>query len=347
MLGCWGGQGASRLGLDGMLDLRCFWRLCDNLHPRTRHRVTVRMKRKRTIGYTFRFSPSKSVSLLYGLTGDRAILDAFLGAVRESMCEVEGELTTRVRRRGQDRVRTTGNMVWAEFIHTTSWPVQECCDPQLHAYVFVLNMTWDEKEDRWKAGSFQNIKENAPYFQAAFRVRLANKLQEMGFGVERHGDDFEIAGLPGELLKRFSRRTEVIERVARERGITNPKWKAELGRKTKERRAVWSVPALLRKQWKKRLTPNERLVLASVHRRELACTRPGNGEASAVDHAIEHCFVGEAVVPERKLVTEALKRGIGAVTVEDVTREVANRPLIRSDVAGRKMVTLAVGIPTA
>ena len=37
--------------------------------------------------------------------------------------------------------------------------------------------------------------------------------------------------------------------------------------------------------------------------------------------------------------TEALKRGLGAVTVEDVTREMRERPLIRSDVAGRKMAT--------
>ena len=44
-------------------------------------------------------------------------------------------------------------------------------------------------------------------------------------------------------------------------------------------------------------------------------------------------------MPERKLVTEALKRGIGAVTVEGVTREVQERPLIRSDVAGRPMAT--------
>ena len=47
----------------------------------------------------------------------------------------------------------------------------------------------------------------------------------------------------------------------------------------------------------------------------------------------------EAVVPERKLVTEALKRGLGAVTVEGVTREVQDRPLIRSEVDGRKMAT--------
>ena len=47
----------------------------------------------------------------------------------------------------------------------------------------------------------------------------------------------------------------------------------------------------------------------------------------------------DAVVPERKLVTEALKRGLGAVTVDGVTREVQERPLIRSEVEGRKMAT--------
>ena len=44
-------------------------------------------------------------------------------------------------------------------------------------------------------------------------------------------------------------------------------------------------------------------------------------------------------MPERKLVTEALKRGIGAVTVKGVTQEMSKRPLIRSDVTGRPMAT--------
>ena len=89
-------------------------------------------------------------------------------------------------------------------------------------------------------------------------------------------------------------------------------------------------------------------MLAAVHRRERVFARPERGEGKAVDHAIEHSFVREAVVPERKLVTEALKRGIGAVTVEGVTQEMRNRPLIRSDVEGRRMATtkemLAPGI---
>ena len=58
-----------------------------------------------------------------------------------------------------------------------------------------------------------------------------------------------------------------------------------------------------------RLTGLERQMLESVYRRETPYVRQDNGEALAVDHAIEHCFVREAVVPERKLVTEALKRG--------------------------------------
>jgi ATP-dependent exoDNAse (exonuclease V) alpha subunit len=49
--------------------------------------------------------------------------------------------------------------------------------------------------------------------------------------------------------------------------------------------------------------------------------------------------VREAVVPERRLLTEALKRGLGSVTVEGVVGEMSKRPLIRSDVAGRPMAT--------
>ena len=107
---------------------------------------------------------------------------------------MEAEMKTRVRKGRQDTDRTTGNMVWAEFIHTTSRPVDGIPDPQLHAHVFVFNTTWDEEEKRWKAGQFRELKRDAPYFQAAFRVRLANRLQDLGFGVERKRDDFEIAG---------------------------------------------------------------------------------------------------------------------------------------------------------
>jgi conjugative relaxase-like TrwC/TraI family protein len=339
IVGSWGGKGASRLGLEGMVDKFSFERLCDNQDPRTGEPLTVRTRSERTVGYDFTFSVPKSVSLLYAMSGDQGIMDAFRAAVDETMREIETEMKTRVRIGGMDEDRVTGNMAWAEFIHTTSRPVDGVPDPQLHAHVFVFNTTWDEEERRWKAGQFRELKRDAPYFQAAFRVRLANRLQDLGFGVERKRDDFEIAGIPADVLGRFSRRTALIEKVAKELGITDPDRKGELGAETRDRKNHKMTWEQLRQVWDKRLTVQERHVLEGTYCHATSYARPERGERMAVNHAIEHSFVREAVVPERKLVTEALKRGIGAVTVEGVTREMLERPLIRSDVAGRRMAT--------
>ncbi len=339
LVGMWGGKGAGRLGLEGTVDKFSFDRLCDNLHPKTGEPLTVRTRSERTVGYDFTFSVPKSVSLLYALSGDEDILDAFRAAVDETMREIETEMKTRVRTEGQDSDRITGNMVWAEFIHTTSRPIGGIPDPQLHAHVFAFNTTFDVEEDRWKAGQFRELKRDAPYFQAAFRVRLAGKLQELGFGVERKRDDFELAGMPADVIKRFSRRTAKIEAEAKEQNITDPDRKAELGAETREKKDKTIGLERLRLEWDGRLTDDERRVLAGVHAREQALAPAAKGEAGAVDYAIEHSYVREAVVPERKLATEALKRGLGTVTVNSVLDELNTRPLIRSEIEGRQMAT--------
>ena len=144
------------------MDKFSFERLCDNLDPRTGEPLTVRTRTERRVGYDFTFSVPKSVSLLYAMSGDQGIMDAFRGAVAETMREIETEMKTRVRMGGMDEDRVTGNMVWAEFIHTTSRPVDGLPDPQLHAHVFAFNTTFDEAERRWKAGQFAEIKRDTP-----------------------------------------------------------------------------------------------------------------------------------------------------------------------------------------
>jgi conjugative relaxase-like TrwC/TraI family protein len=339
IVGLWGGRGAERLGLAGVVDKNSFDRFCDNLDPRDGSKLTVRTRSDRTVGYDFTFSVPKSVSLLYAMTGDRDLLDAFRGTVDETMRDIESEIKTRVRKSGRDEDRQTGNMVWAEFIHTTSRPVDGVPDPQLHAHCFAFNSTWDDKEQQWKAGQFRGLKADAPYFQAAFRVRLANKLQDLGFGITRKRDDFEITGVMPASIKRFSRRTEEIEKVAAELGITDPKRKAELGAETREKKSHEMSWNQLRKEWDSRLTDSERQALAATAHRKIPYARPVGGERAAVDHAIEHSFVREAVAPERTLLTEALKRGVGMVTVEETKRELARRPLIRGERGGRAVAT--------
>jgi conjugative relaxase-like TrwC/TraI family protein len=340
IVGNWGGKGAQMLGLKGKVQQEAFEHLCDNLDPRDGKRLTVRTRDDRTVGYDFNFSPPKSLSLLYAMTGDEAIMKAFRDAVAETMESLEPEMKTRVRRGRKESERVTGNMLWAEYIHTTSRPVDGIPDPQLHAHVFVLNATWDAEEQRWKAGQFRDIKRDGPYFQAGFRVRLANKLQELGFRIERKRDWFEISGVPKTAIERFSRRTEEIEKTAAELGITDPDQKAELGAKTREAKNTSLSWGALKAEWEGWLTAEERQALAETHERRTPYARLVGGEREAVDHAISHVFTRDSVVPERKLATEALKRGLGSVTPEGILRELASRPLIRGEQDGRAMATV-------
>jgi conjugative relaxase-like TrwC/TraI family protein len=156
IVGAWGGHAAHLMGLEGTIDKFSFDRLCDNLHPRSGTQLTVRNRCDRTVGYDFTVSVPKSLSLLYAMTNDDEILAAFRDSVSETMQEIESEMKTRVRIGGNDTDRVTGNMVWAEFIHTTSRPVDGMPDPQLHSHCFVFNSTWDDKEQRWKAGQFRD-----------------------------------------------------------------------------------------------------------------------------------------------------------------------------------------------
>src|SRR5690349_24998239 len=94
LVGSWGGQGASLLSLHGVVDKDSFDRLCDNLHPRDNTPLTVRTRSERTVGYDFTFSVPKSVSLLYALSGDRDLLQAFREAVAETMRDMEAEMKT-------------------------------------------------------------------------------------------------------------------------------------------------------------------------------------------------------------------------------------------------------------
>src|SRR5258708_2877864 len=91
LVGFWGGKAADRLGLTGTVDKTSFERLCDNLHPRTGKPLTVRTRGERTVGYDFTFSVPKSVSLLYSMSGDEAVLEAFRASVDETMREMETE----------------------------------------------------------------------------------------------------------------------------------------------------------------------------------------------------------------------------------------------------------------
>jgi conjugative relaxase-like TrwC/TraI family protein len=343
LAGEWGGRAAEKLGLVGEVEKGAFAALCDNRDPQDASPLTARTRIKRRVLFDLNFHVPKSVSVLYGLFGDDAILTAFQTAVSETMVEIESETRTRVRRGGREETRLTANIVYARFVHTTARPVNGVPDPHLHAHCCVFNATIDERENAWKAIELGEVYASLPYYEAAFHARFAKSIGQLGFDVSRTRTGWEISGVPDRVLKAFSRRTEKIEAMALELGIADAKVKDALGSKTRERKRKDLSLAELRAEWFGRLTPEERKALRFVNNREVPLTDLDvNTARDAMAWAIEHTFERESVVPVRKLLASALRFGVGFVTVNDLVQEFPRHDLLIREKDGRQLVTTKV-----
>jgi conjugative relaxase-like TrwC/TraI family protein len=322
----WNGKGAELLGLSGEVDYRDFEKLCDNINPATGRQLTAKHLTNRRVGYDFTFSLPKSLSLAYSLGGDERIASEFQAAVADTMGLIEREMETRVRKEGANENRRTGNMLWTAFTHHTSRPIGGYPDPQLHVHAVAFNATFDKAEGQWKAGEFAAIKANGPYFQAAFRARLAERVQNLGYDIRRTKDDFELVGVPERTLKEFSRRTTQIDKLAERLGVTRPETKAKLGATSRENKREDQTWPMLMRSWEKRLQPGERQEVNAAVRdsREMPMAMLVDN-AGALDWAIRHEFERASVISQRRLVTTALKHGLGSVTLEGLYEELGKR----------------------
>src|SRR5271170_6392370 len=90
MKGQWHGRGAEMLQLSGEVQQEDFFRLCDNVNPRTGEQLTPRMDEDRRVMTDMTFDVPKSVTLAFEMGGhngggDSRILDAVRESVRETM----------------------------------------------------------------------------------------------------------------------------------------------------------------------------------------------------------------------------------------------------------------------
>jgi conjugative relaxase-like TrwC/TraI family protein len=336
--GDWNGIAAERLGLSGAVTTAAFESLCDNQKPGTDERLTQRNKSNRTVGYDFNFHCPKSVSVAYEFTRDEHILDAFKMSVNQTMREIESEIKTRVRKQGANENRTTGNMIWAEFVHFTARPVNGIPDPHLHAHCYTFNTTWDDEEKKWKAGQFRDLKGDAPYFEAAFHARFSKQLAEMGYRIERTAKGWELAGVPQRVLDEFSKRTEQVEQKAKELGITSTKGKDGLAALTRERKRKDIEKSELREVWDKRISTDERAAIQN-NLRHTTADAPKVSEMKAMDFAVQHCYERASIVTDKELLRHALRFGMGDVDVAQTKRQLLRDELIKENVDGRQWLT--------
>lgn len=335
--GRWGGRGAALLKLEGLVESEAFHRLCENRHPNRDGALTPNTKSGRTVGYDLNMHAPKSVSVVYELTKDERIVTAFQESVAETMRELEADTRTRIRRNKTNGERVTANLTWAEFTHFTARPVNGVPDPHLHTHCFVFNATFDETEQKWKAGQFRDIVRDAPYFESVFHSHLSNRLAGLGYGITRTEQGWELAGVPSSVVEKFSRRTKLIEQEANRRGLSSDRDKNGLGALTRESKTTDLTRTELRQEWIGRLTMEEKraVAIARMQGDKLSGVTP----RQAVEHAQQHHLERESVVSERQLLRTALRYGVGTVSVEAAHRATESSSLLRQRRDERTFVT--------
>ncbi len=330
--GHWIGIGAERLGLrpGEPVTREVFLRLCDNLDPMTGERLTPQQFRDRRLYFDFVCSPPKSVSILAVTMNDHRIIEAHQEASTMALRELEQFAATRIRKGGiEDQDRTTGNLVGAAFLHTSS----RAMDPQLHTHFVLFNCTWDNTERRWKALQTGDMFGALNYGTAVYRNELAKRLHRLGYQTRKAANGFEIEGVAPELIDRFSKRSQ-------QRDLAVKRQEARLGRKLTKQEIAYVVhqsrPKKLKGASDDQVRRQQLGEIGFFEKRALRkVVEAANGQSEdfahlvtkrkAVDHGIAHVFERTSVAPQHKILEAALVNGCGQLDLPLLKNALAER----------------------
>jgi conjugative relaxase-like TrwC/TraI family protein len=250
--GRWLGKGAHALGQEGIASTEAFVRMFHGRHPDT-GKLLGRAHGDRGIpAFDVVLRPTKSVSLLYGLRDARiaaTVLDAHDQATAEALGYLEDHVGARRGRGGCDHVQGNG-LVAVGFDHRTS----RAGDPLLHTHVIVANRV-QGPDGRWTALDGRDLYRHRlaadAIYRGAYQRALSRSLGVAWSKADRWGNR-ELAGIPPELLKTFSKRADAIddavERLETEGRVRTPKlvkWVVQTTRQAKHHEA----PAALADRW--------------------------------------------------------------------------------------------------
>ena len=344
--GQWHGKGADALGLGRGTSVtkQQFSDLLQGIHPVDGSSLAQRNRSDRRPGMDLTFSVPKSVSLAWAINEDERLVAALRAAVHETMTKDVEPLMQRRVRSGQhansEQKRTTGKLIYADFLHKTSRPVDGKADPHLHVHAFVIN--WTQDAGRHYAGQMEEIVRQRPSLQAKFESRLARKLQhELGYTVERTRfaqsgrvkAGWEITGIDRSTIEKFSRRTAQVEQHALEHGVSSAAEKGRLGKQTREKKDKGATIEQLRHEWQQRLTQSERFAFAGLQNRKAR----GEGEAeheratASVKYALDHHLYRQSTVERHQIVGTALEHGL-TLSPEQIEKELDRIDVIQRSI---------------
>lgn len=255
--GRWLGRGAVALGQQGTASKEAFVRVFHGRHPDTGEVLGRKHGTRARPAFDVVFRPVKSVSLLYGLGDGQVaanVLAAHQEATRQALGYLEDHVGVRRGHGGHTKLQAQG-LLAVGFDHRTS----RAGDPLLHTHVIIANRA-QGPDGRWTALDGHDLWDHRlaadAIYRGTYQRALSRSLGVAWSEADRFGNR-EIVGMPAELVRVFSKRTDAIdceiERLEAEGRVRTPKlvkWAVHSTRQAKQHEA----PASLAERWRTEAT---------------------------------------------------------------------------------------------
>jgi conjugative relaxase-like TrwC/TraI family protein len=335
--GEWHGRLADDFGLAGAVGAEEFARLAEGQHPETGkqlvlHRAVHEYRNaegsvvspvEHRAGWDATFSAPKSISLTALVGGDDRVREAHREAVNVALNELEQYTQARIG--GSHPAETTGQFVAAKFEHDTARPVDGYAAPQLHTHVVIFNMT-ERENGKMRALQPHSLFESQQFATAVYQSHLTYRLRSLGYEIEAGKSGApDIKGYTQEYLDASSPRRQQIEEALSRSGFAGPEAAQIAAHNTRDKKVILSPDQILaaHKQIADEFGNQADRVVAEARerRKEQVQQQPEERRQKvreAVTFARDKGFEREAVVDERALYVDALRRGMGEMTYPEV-----------------------------
>jgi conjugative relaxase-like TrwC/TraI family protein len=329
--GEWQGRLAEQFGLAGTVFAEDFAKLSQGQHPQTGEQLvrqrasyeyqdadgkTIKTMEHRA-GWDATFSAPKSVSLTALVGGDERVREAHQESVRVALDQLERYTQARIG--GNHPPETTGKFVAAKFEHDTARPVDGYVAPQLHTHAVVFNVT-ERDNGQPRAVQPQSLFASQQFATAIYQSELTYRLRQLGYEITagRSGAP-EIKGYSQEYLDASSPRSQQIREYLERTGRSGKEAAEIAAHSTRDRKEIHSpreVMAAHRKLAADFGHQAEAVVRAARERSQHREKPVDSFERvrESVTFSRDKNFEREAVVDERALIRDGLRRGMGEIT---------------------------------
>jgi len=329
--GEWQGRLVEQFGLAETVSAGDFAKLSQGQHPQTGEQLvrqrgsyeyqgadgkTIKTMEHRA-GWDATFSAPKSVSLTALVGGDERVREAHRESVHVALDQLEHYTQARIG--GNHPPETTGKFIAAKFEHDTARPVDGYVAPQLHTHVVIFNLT-ERADGETRALQERGLFQSQQFATAIYQSELTYRVRQLGYEITtgRSGAP-EIKGYTQQYLDASSPRSQQIREYL-ERTRRSGKEAAEIAaHATRDRKEIHSPREVMAAHRKLAADFGHQAeaVVRAAHERCQHQEKPVNSlerVRESVTFSRDKNFEREAVVDERALIRDGLRRGMGEIT---------------------------------